>query len=205
MFPITCCVVEDIKAGTRKGCRKWNESFSPMEQGKLWFYQELGKFCRVETRTGFETFEMRNEMGLKKLKDKKSKSFYAHCVDAWTLANWFVGGHRKPDLERVMSLTALRFHRRQLHRLQPEAGGIRKPYGSTRSLGFKRGSLVRHGKHGLAYVGGFLKNRLSLHCLKTGKRLGQTFRPEDCKFLAFNMWRTRLLPALKGEVSVAGV
>src|SRR5579875_2891716 len=100
-------------------------------------------------------------------------------------------------------ITPLRFHRRQLHRLQPEKGGVRKPYGSTRSHGFKRGSLVKHPKFGVAYVGGFLKDRISLHRLTDGARLCQNARPSDCKFLAFNSWRTRLLPCLKTGVSAA--
>lgn len=84
-----------------------------------------------------------------------------------------------------------------------EKGGVRKPYGSTRSLGFKRGSLVKHPKFGVAYVGGFLKDRISLHRLTDGKRLCQNAKPSDCKFLAFNSWRTRLLPCLKTGVSAA--
>ena len=189
LYPISCFVVEDIKAETKKGCKKWNTSFSPMENGKKWFYQELGKLGRVETKQGFETFEMRNQMGLKKLKDKKSKSFYAHCVDSWALANWFVGGHTKPDFERVTCITPLQFKRRQLHKLQEAAGGIRKREGSTNSLGFKRGSLVKHIKIGLAYVGGFIKDRISLHSIQNGERLGQNFKPADCKFLAHSSWR----------------
>ena len=189
LYPISCFVVEDIKAETKKGCKKWNTSFSPMENGKRWFYQELGKSGRVETKQGFETFEMRNQMGLKKLKDKKSKSFYAHCVDSWTLANWFVGGHTKPDFERVTCIIPFLWKRRQLHKLQESAGGIRKREGSTNSLGFKRGSLVKHVKIGLAYVGGFIKDRISLHSVRTGERLGQNFKPADCKFLAHSGWR----------------
>jgi len=54
------------------------------------------------------------------------------------LANWFVGGHTKPDFERVTCITPLQFKRRQLHKLQEAAGGIRKREGSTNSLGFKR-------------------------------------------------------------------
>jgi hypothetical protein len=102
-----------------------------------------------------------------------------------------------------MCITPLRFHRRQLHRLQPEKGGNRKPYGSTLSRGLKRGSLVKHVKLGLTYVGGYLKDRISLHSLTDGKRLCQNAKPSDCKFLAFNAWRTRLLPCLKAEVSAA--
>jgi hypothetical protein len=36
-----------------------------------------------------------------------------------------------------------------------------------------------------------------------GKRLYQNARPSDCRFLAFNSWRTRLLLCLKTGVSAA--
>jgi len=212
MYPITAFVVEDIKATTRKYkdayaalgqkdglSKRHNVSFSPLEVGKKWFYEQLGKLGHVETRQGFETFEMRTQMGLKKLKDKASKSFYSHCVDSWVLANWFVGGHTKPDMERVRCITPLRFHRRQLHVQNPIEGGYRKPYGGTRSMGFTRGSLVKHVKRGLAYVGGTSAGKISLHDVATGKRLGQNFKPEDCTFLSFNTWRTVLLPIAKAR------
>jgi hypothetical protein len=83
----------------------------------------------------------------------------------------------------------LRFHRRQLHRLQPETGGIRKPYGGTRSHGFQRGSLVKLMRLGLTYVGGFLKDRIRLHSVATGKRLTPKAKPSDCRFLTFSTWR----------------
>jgi len=41
LFPISVFVVEDIAATTKKGKRRWNTSFSPLEVGKHWFYQEL--------------------------------------------------------------------------------------------------------------------------------------------------------------------
>lgn len=200
MFPISRFAVEDIKAHSNGG-RRWNASFSPLEVGKKWFYKQLEKLAPVDTLQGYETAELRRKHRLAKSKNKLSEIFEAHCVDSWVLANWYTGGHTYPDNKRMLLVTPLRFHRRQLHRLQPEIGGTRKVYGSTRSLGFKRGSLVKHVKYGLVYVGGFLKQRLSLHCLSTGKRLGQSFKPEDCKFLAFNTWRTALLPAINGEVS----
>jgi biotin synthase-related radical SAM superfamily protein len=97
----------------------------------------------------------------------------------------------------------LRFHRRQLHVQNPTEGNVRKNYGGTLSMGFVRGSLVKHAKKGLAYIGGTMAGKISLHDTKTGKRIGQNFRPEHCKFLSFNTWRTLLLPAVNGEVSAA--
>jgi hypothetical protein len=99
----------------------------------------------------------------------------------------------------MLCITPLQFHRRQLHVANPIEGNIRKAYGGTMSLGLKRGSLVRHVKKGLTYVGGASKGRLSLHEVATGKRIGQNFRIEDCKFLSYNSWRPRLLPTAKAE------
>ena len=188
MYPIKCFVVEDIKAMT-KGKRRWDASFSPLEVGKAWFYEELKKLGHVETRQGYETKEMRDALGLKKSGNKMASTFGSHCVDSWVLANWWTGRHTKPDNKALLCVTPLRFHRRQLHRFQPEKGGVRKPYGSTNSLGFKRGSLVTHSKWGLCYVGGFMKDRLSLHSVLTGTRLARNIRPVDLKFLTYSSWR----------------
>ena len=188
MFPISVYVVEDIRAGSRKNCRKWNASFSPLEVGKNWFYDQLGKLGRIETRQGWETKELRDALGLKKLSDKMSTKFNAHCVDSWVLANWFVGGHVKTDNESMLLVRPLRFHRRQLHKLQPAKGGIRKRDGGTRSLGLKRGSLVRHIKYGLSYIGGYRKTGISLHSITTGSRVCRSAKPEDCKFLTYASW-----------------
>lgn len=202
MFPIDSFVVEDIKAKT-KGKRRWDCSFSPLEIGKRYFYAELSRLGRVETKQGYETKELRENAGLKKSSNKMAETFDSHCIDSWILANSWVGGHNIPDNKEMLLITPLRFHRRQLHVFQPATGGVRKLYGGTRSLGFKRGSLVKHSTFGLTYVGGTSKNRISLHSLPDGQRLCQTANPIDCKFLAFNSWRTRLLPTLKDGVSAS--
>lgn len=190
LYPISVFMVEDVKART-KGQRKWDVSFSPLEVGKAWFYEELAKIARVLTKSGWETKLLRDAMGLKKTGNKMAEVFEAHCVDSWALAASAVGG-TVPDNTRLILMTPLRFHRRQLHRFQPEKGGARKPYGGTRSLGFKRGSLVVHPKHGVAYVGGAMGGRLSLHSMENGGRLCQNAKPEECMFLTYGSWRTRM-------------
>ena len=205
MYPITVFVVEDVCAKTKKyreaykplkqhagAAQKFNASFSPLEVGKWWFYSELRKLAAVETRQGWETKELRDQHGLRKSSSKLAERFSAHCVDSWVLANWYVGGHTKPDNTRLLVVVPLRFHRRQLHRLQPEAGGIRSRYGGTRSHGFKRGSLVKHPKFGLTYVGGFRNDRISLHAADSGERITKAAKPEECRFLTYNTWRARL-------------
>ena len=189
LYPISRFVVEDIKATTKKGRRRWNKSFSPLEVGKKWFKVELEKLAPVTLKQGWETFQMRNAAGLKKTKAKMSERFDAHCVDSWVLANSWVGGHIKPDNEKMWLVTPLQFSRRRLHVQNPAAGGIRKPYGGTRSLGFKRGSWVQHPKFGTCFVGGSSKGRVSLHSLSTGKRLTQSAKSQDMEFLHYASWR----------------
>ena len=189
LLPITDYVVEDITAETKKGCKKWNIRFSPLEVGKKWFYGELKKLGTVELKEGWWTFEERIGYGLKKTKSKMSESFDAHNVDSWVLANWKVGGHTKPDNTEIIRMTPIEFHRRQLHRFEPSIGGERTRYGGTMSLGFKKGSIVKHKKYGVCYIGGSLKDRLSLHSLENSKRLCQNAKVKDVKFLAYNSFR----------------
>lgn len=187
IFPVSCVIVEDIKAVT-KGKRKWDNVFSPLQIGKQWFYNQIEN---LYLKFGYETKDLRNNLGLKKSKDKMSKSFDAHCVDSWVLANSIVGGHIEPDNKDILHIVPLRFYRRQLHVLKPSKGGLRKSYGGTISMGLKRGSLVKHIKYGVCYVGGTSKDRISLHDLSSGERLAQNCKVEHCEFLCYTNWRTQ--------------
>ncbi|MBD0345828.1 MAG: RRXRR domain-containing protein [Coleofasciculus sp. Co-bin14] len=204
LFRVTDYCVEDIKARTWNNGRKWNVSFSPLEVGKKWFYDQLRQIGQLEIKSGMDTKQMRDTLGLKKTKNKLADTFNAHCVDSWVLANSITGGHLQLDNTQLLTIVPLRFHRRQLHRLEHAAGHVRPRYGGTLSNGFKRGSLVKHLKYGLAYVGGYMEKPtkknphrqvISLHCPYTGKRLTQNAVREDLKFLSFNSWRAAFLPA----------
>jgi hypothetical protein len=164
-----------------------------LQVGKQWCYSELSQIAELMAFDGYEdTYTTRQELGLKKSKAKLSNSFDAHCVDSWTLAYLLVGGDSVPDNKVVMECKPIRLHRRQLHVFNPGANGYRRPYGGSMSQGLKRGGIVKHPKYGKCYVGGedIKKSRVSLHSLDTGKRLCQNAKPEDCRFLAFNSWRT---------------
>jgi len=91
------------------------------------------------------------------------------------------GTRTEVDNERTLYLKPLMFHRRKLHEILPKRGGSRRPYGGTMSAGIKRGTLVKHPKWGLTYVGGTDGNRVSLHHINTGKRLCQNAKVEDLK------------------------
>lgn len=193
VISITDVVIEDVKASTKKGKRRWNTNFSPLEIGKNWFYGELRKLdVNLHIRQGYETAKLREMYQLKKAKDKATKTFDSHAVDAWVLAASKTS-IVKPDDRSLNYLVPIRFHRRQLHRLQFSEGGIRKQYGSTRSLGFNRGTLVNHIKYGLTYIGGYKDNKLSLHSITTGKRLTQNAEVSDFKIKTKIIFRNTLI------------
>jgi hypothetical protein len=196
VLPLTDVVVEDVKAATLEGrSREWNALFSPVQVGKEHLYRLLREMgLTIHVRDGWQTKELREQYGLQKAKRKSRQSFESHAVDAWVLAAC-ISGAKKPSCKRLWYIVPVRLHRRQLHRLQASKGGRRKPYGGTRSLGIKRGTLVKHPKYGLCSVGGFdrEKNTLSLHEYRSNQRLTQGAKVKECQTLTWVAWRTFLV------------
>ena len=190
-YPLSAVVIEDIKATTRKGQKRWNTSFSPLEVGKRWCYGELTKIAPLKAIPGYDTKQWREDAGLSKARAKLSDCWDAHCVDAFVLANALTHGPAHPTSTSMLLLVPLQFHRRQLHRFNRGKGNRPHPYGGTTSLGLKRGSWVRHPRYGLCYVGGTMGLRISLHSMETGKRLTQAARPGDCQVYCIASWRVR--------------
>jgi len=189
LYNVTHIVVENVKAKTWKNCRRWNENFSPIEVGKEFFRNEIKKLnVDYKEFSGLETFEFRNSYGFKKNSSKSKKDFYTHCVDAWVLANQIVGGHTTIDNVRTLYLKPLKIFRRQLHVQKPIKGGFRRNYGSTRSIGLERRTLVKHVKYGLSLVGGSSNGRVSLHSITNNKRLCQNAKLEDLIILTNSKW-----------------
>jgi hypothetical protein len=191
ILPLTDVVVEDVKVQIQGGKQgQWALAFSPIQMGKQHLYyllQQMG--LQLHLREGHETFALRQQYGLTKTKQKDKRAFNSHCVDAWVMAA-SVSGAVRPTERRLWYLAEVRLHRRQLHRVQPETGGVRKLYGGTRSLGLKRGTLVEHPKYGLCSVGGNLKGKISLHAYADNKRLTQGAKTQDCTKLTVSAHRS---------------
>lgn len=193
IIPISDVAIEDVKAKTFKNGKRWNSNFSPIQVGKNHLYgllKDMG--FKVWTFAGWEVAEERNSLGLSKALDKSEASFDSHCVDGFTLSALVVG-IKKPTTRAIYHLKQIKLYRRQLHRLQFSKGGAKKPYGRTRSLGLKRGTLVSHPKWGLASVGGSSNNRISLHDYQTNKRLTQHAKVDDCQILTWTLFRSNLI------------
>lgn len=183
IYPISDFVVEDIKAESKEGKRRWNASFSPLEVGKNWFYEELREIGNLTLLEGHETKGIRDSLGLVKSKKKLDDDWHAHCVDSYCLA---FSTCKCPINKEILFVKQIALYRRQLHYMQPKKGGKRPPFGGTMSLGFKRGSLIRHKKYGVCCVGGAMNERISLHSRSTGARFCQNARPQDLQFITRN-------------------
>jgi hypothetical protein len=188
MYPITDFVIEDIKANSNV-----HKGFSILETSKKWFYKNLTKLGVVYIRQGWETKELRDSLGLFKVKEKLAEVFEAHCVDSWVLANCIVGGHSKPENTRLLCITPIRLHRRQLHYLQPERGGFRKTFGGTSSCGLKRGSYFINPKCGAFYLGGEMNGKITMLSIIDGKRKSQKTNPLKVKFKSYNTWKRHVI------------
>ena len=202
LYPICTVVVEDIKASTHRGARRWNRSFSPLEMGKQWLYGQLQMDFELKLVEGHETAARRARLGLRKSGNKTAERWDAHCVDAWVLARETAGVERlEPQHQDLYRFTPIERQRRCLHRSNPSQGGNRPPYGGSNKGRFKTGTLVTHQRHGLCYTGGAAGGRISLHNLETGTRLCQNARVADCRPRSPLAWRFRFLPVLKDGVS----
>ena len=182
MVPITHICVEDIKARTIERAKKWNQSFSPLEVGKQWFYSQIESRWKLLTIQGYETKEIRDRLGLKKSSKKLAEVFEAHCVDSWCLAYHVVGGRSIVDNPNIFCISPISIRRRELHRQNPQKDGKRPRYGGTVFNSLVKNTLVKHIQHGLTRISGFSKAGISLYSLD-GKRLCQNAKPTDFKVL----------------------
>ena len=171
LYPVTQVCVEDITARTIERAKKWNQSFSPLEVGKQWFYSEVERRWELLTLQGWETKEIRDRLGLKKSSDKLSETFDAHCVDSWCLAYRTIGGKSIPDNTDIFCIAPIPIKRRCLHREQEAKGRKRNRYGGTRCLHTVKNALVKHVRHGLLRVSGYQQGKLTLSEINSSKQV----------------------------------
>jgi len=202
ILPITCVNIEDISATTKKGQKRWNSSFSPLEVGKKYFDSEFNRLYPdiflVKTN-GYNTKTHRDSRGFKKSNKKLLYTWETHNVDSHCLCELALGLNVKPYLG-LYRIDFLEYHRRVIQRQNPGKKGERTKYGSTVSLGMSRGSVVRYkGKFG--YLGGTSKGLVTVHSMITKKR-NQKVKIEDIEVLYNSNRRVQFLPRLKSWVSL---
>lgn len=178
LYPISRFAVEDVRFNHYKKC--WGKYFSTVEIGKARFYQHLRELGRLTLYSGIETSNLREKFGLPKNPVKRELSWDTHSVDAIAIGCAEIGCEN-PYPPEFWVWKRFEYARRQLHRLKPDKGGVRKRYGGSWSIPpFKKSDVVRwHGK--LARVGGYMDGKLSLHSFGLrNKRFTQNASPDEC-------------------------
>jgi hypothetical protein len=182
LFPLTQIVYEYVQA-------RGDKSFSPVMVGQIWMLQQLESIAPTTTKFGWETSNLRDQLGLVKQKTHKGDAILAtHAVDGIALASSYFVSYESFENTRdrghiwtiEVTLTnpvfkAIRrppISRRQLHLMVPAKGGVRRKYGGTTTRhGFRKGDLVNSPK-GIGYVSGDTERQVSVSD-SNWKRLGQ--------------------------------
>ena len=179
IFPFETVAYEVIKAKGSKG-------FSPVMVGQRWQLERLEAFGEVKQVEGWETANIRQQLGLQKQKHVLGDAIPAtHAIDGVALActafikygmicNGVMGwkGNVKVTDAPLAVIRRPPISRRQLHLMVPSKGGKRRKYGGTVTRhGFRKGDLVSSPK-GIGYVSGDTEKQISVSDANW-KRLGQ--------------------------------
>lgn len=183
IYPITTVAYEVVKARGNKG-------FSPVMVGQKWQLENLPDYGEVKQVNGWETANIRQQLGLHKQKHSKGDSIPAtHAVDGVALAcstfiRYGVTSRNSQGWIGLVAVTPAPFaiikrppvSRRQLHLQKQRLGGERRKYGGTTTRhGFRKGDYVEAVKAGKAYSGwvsGDTEKQVSVSDFDW-KRLGQ--------------------------------
>jgi RRXRR protein len=165
LFPVSCIVYEYIEA-------RGDKAFSPVMVGQKVMLRWLEQLAPVVTQYGWETANLRRQLGLIKQKaDKSEQSPQTHALDGIALAasqftrpvqayhrigedgcDWLGNVRLTPFPFRVMARPNL--FRRQLHFENTIKGGNRKRKGGTVTpFGLRSGDFVKAEKAGKVYRG----------------------------------------------------
>ncbi|YCO47720.1 RRXRR domain-containing protein [Thermosynechococcus sp. FA-CM-4201] len=185
LFPVSKIVYEYVKA-------RGSKSFSPVMVGQRVMLGWLSKLAPVETQLGYETANLRTQLGLVKSKDKSAQTPESHAVDGLALACsafiqyesfhtanthghiWTGSVQLTPSVFRVIRRPPI--SRRQLHLMVPAKGNVRRKYGGTTTRhGVRKGDVVRAEMAGRVCIGrvsGDTQKQISVSDANW-KRLGQ--------------------------------
>ena len=140
IYPIKRIIVENVRHHPSIG--KGAHFFSTAEIGKTLTLLELQKLAPVTVVESADTAAWRQQFGLTKIQGpNRPEVFEAQAVDAAAMLMGATGCLLGNPPFYV--LTALRAHRRSLHRQNPQKGGTRPPYGGTSNgMAFRKGDWV---------------------------------------------------------------
>ena len=140
IYPVNRIIIENVRHHPSLG--KGAHFFSTAEVGKTMTLLELQKLAPVTVVESVDTAAWRQLFGLFKIQGpNRPEVFEAQAVDAVAMLMGTTGcAFGSPPFH---VFTALRHHRRSLHRQNPQKGGARPPYGGTSNgTFFRKGDWV---------------------------------------------------------------
>lgn len=192
LYPISSIVYEYVKADvdltSGRNKARSGKGFSAVMVGQKWAIEQLNKLAPVKTLLGWQTAQIRRELGLIKSKNKAEQSPQSHAVDGVALAasqfisysshysNQDHGHHWTGEVEITTApfkiIRRPPIARRQLHLFQPAKGGERRKYGGTTTpFGIRKGDLVKY-KNTIGYCSGYTGRNISVSDVNW-KRIGR--------------------------------
>jgi hypothetical protein len=140
--PITVVGLEDVRFNHAK--YRWGKNFSTCEIGKSKIRKFLKeKEVKLFEFSGWETKELREKYGYKKISDKSANVFEAHNSDSLSLAIEVNNGFRlEPSKNLLLVNDKYRPVRRKLHYTQSAKGGKRQNYSKGNVFGINKGKVV---------------------------------------------------------------
>jgi hypothetical protein len=180
IYPICKFVVEDVRFNHLR--RRRNKFVSQVEVGKTKLYRFLESINKLELVSGIQTSMWRDKFGLHKNRRKNSLSWDSHAIDAIAIG-CMKNNCQATKPSEFWVWKRLFINRRQLHSHIFEHGQRKRRGGSWSLYPFKKGDVVLW-KGRVARVGGYRKERLSLHTFDINNtRFSRDARPTDCQKL----------------------
>ncbi|MER3492748.1 MAG: hypothetical protein C4323_10685 [Mastigocladus sp. ERB_26_2] len=183
IYPITTVAYEIVKA-------RGDKEFSPVMVGQKWQLESLATYAEVKQVEGWQTANIRQQLGLHKQKHSKGDAIPAtHAVDGVALGCSVFIRYGMIDRQTMgwkgdVAVTPAPFtvirrppiSHRQLHLMAPAKGGVRRKYGGTVTRhGFRKGDYVEATQGNKTYFGwvsGDTEKQVSVSDA-SWKRLGQ--------------------------------
>ncbi|GET41085.1 hypothetical protein [Microseira wollei] len=167
--------------------------------GQKWQLENLADYGEVKQVEGWQTANIRQQVGLHKQKHSKGDAIPAtHAVDGVALACSALIRYGMIDRQTMgpkgnVAITPAAFtvirrppiSRRQLHLMVPAKGGVRRKYGGTVTRhGFRKGDLVKTPSGDIGYCSGDTEKALSVSDADW-RRLGR-FSPKKSQLVRRN-------------------
>jgi hypothetical protein len=142
IYPINYVGFEDVCFNHAK--YKWGKNFSTIEIGKTKIKEFIKSFgIQLFEYKGWETKELREKYGYKKISSKAKDCFESHCCDSLALAVDVAYGKRiEPNKNLTVVDDTYLPVRRKLFDTEFKKGGIKDKYSKGTVFGLRKGLIV---------------------------------------------------------------